>query len=87
MHAGLRDALWLIVAALALAWAVSGAVLGMREFFDEPDLLAILGFVMLGFVGFWLVGGAWLRTSWGRRYIRRRRSGPGSTVRGNGSQR
>lgn len=72
----LGNILWSTLALLFLAWSVAGMFGIATKRVSQPSLVEIAGLfaglALYGVVGFWLVGGAWLRTTWGRRFIARR---------------
>ena len=72
----LGNALWSLLALLFLA-GFAAAMFGIAtRGVSPPNLLGIVGLLaglaLYGIVGFWLVAGAWLRTSWGHRFIARK---------------
>jgi hypothetical protein len=69
----LSSAIWLTFAAVFLGVFGWGVFEATSNWIREPNLLGIVGLALYGVVGFWFVAGAWLRTTWGRRFISRRR--------------
>lgn len=82
----LGNMIWLALAFLFLAFFGAGLFQAVTNWVSQPNLVGIAGLALYGVVGFWLVAGAWLRTSWGRRFIARRHGGGRSRGSVNGHQ-
>ena len=63
-----RDAWWLFIAALVLAWVLFAVVTSVADSDLRPHGLALLfQLAVISLPAYWLLAGAWRRTRWGQR--------------------